>query len=303
MTTKWAMWINYAALIWGVGMVIVNGWVEITEPDPWNYLPLGAGVWLVLQSIFLIRKLKQWERRDGHRQANQTGGSGAQGHAGSTAAAIAAAHLHTAIAQQRALQNTSLMGPPHIFPPGGLVTIPAGALDEPIGYVTAHHCTECSAAIQPNDEHKCGEPSEHDQAVVGTMQKMAGAGLSPDEIAEDMGLVVGWRGWEEAVGGKLKGAGIGSAMIWPIDRPTMAVCVDLRCCGSKQSCDHHGYPICRLHAVDKKPVNPAPTYIIGQVALWGEVWHCETGYLATRGYPLSLDSIAHARAYRVPVLQ
>jgi hypothetical protein len=168
-------------------------------------------------------------------------------------------------------------------------------------------CPTCQAVTATGEVHECPVVSDNDRAAVRTIQDLCAAGLTPEEIATDMGVVLGWRVWNMDSSG-LHGAGTGSITTWPMDAPMLAVCVESGCRGRGTHCGlipGHGYdretkPICRIHALKQKADHHmgAPP-LVGAVALWGEVIECETGYLATRAYPLALPSPVLARAYRV----
>lgn len=181
-------------------------------------------------------------------------------------------------------------------------------------------CEKCGAAHKADAKHECPIATGHDLAVVRTIQSLAGGGLSAKEIAADMGLVVGWRVW--GIGGHgLTGAGIGSRVIWALDKPVLAVCTHDDCaadghinCGSQppEPVMYHGALLREeragrafIHAALNRGALKigdtdwrAGKVVLGRVAMWGDVIHCQLGLLSSRAYPLSLPE-GWARMYRV----
>lgn len=167
-------------------------------------------------------------------------------------------------------------------------------------------CPKCGTALVGKSPHECPTASELDTAVIRTIQTLAAAGLSPEEIAGDMKLMIGYRRWTAKA--DLAGAGSGSTAAWPIDKPTIAVCVKHECAmrpGRREACVKQPYPMCRVHAWKTPELNKASGYsgVSGAVALWGDVIECEKGYLASRAYPLGFDSEGWARGYRVAFIK
>ena len=187
---------------------------------------------------------------------------------------------------------------------------------------------DCGAAFRPTctnqdleqntlvakHDHECPQPSDHDLVVVTTIQALTGVGLTPDEIADDMELVVGWRRWSMN-SSSLTGTGVGRRTPWLPNRPTMATCADTQCGGTESKCytsrhdggNSMGGPSCRIHAMANRNDIMAPVDVMvgstfGMVALWGEVHSCERGFLATRAYPLTLNHGVLAEFYGVQAL-
>lgn len=267
----------------------------------------------------LLSKFLDWRARNGNRKSGQAGDDSSEDDPGAYYSGYQAAI--DALAQKSA--DPGGVGPMAvpIFAPG--MAMKPGAVYHAQTPITAaqvlaasyafnsgsSRCDKCGAAYRTDAGHECVLPSDHDREVVSTIQLLASHGLSPQEIADDMGLVLGWREWGVR-NMTLCGAGVGEDVLWRMDAPMTAVCADIKCCGDKARCDgrsvgsprNPGAPICRIHAV-KKPILkyiPGFTGVPGAVALWGEVITCEQGYLATRAYPLGFRNEGLARMYRVP---
>ena len=198
--------------------------------------------------------------------------------------------------QNAAMQRTTIYG--HMM-------IPAELRDR---HATAQ-CKTCGAAHREKDTHACLAPSAHDLAVVKTIQSLAEAGLDAEEIAGDMGLVIGWRLW--GTGNELlAGATAGQPAPWRLDMPVLAICTDRGCFATEkaEACKVSKKPSCRVHAFKDRGQAQATratmrtSNTLGMVALWGDVIECEKGLLATRAYPLAFESEIYARAYRVAKL-
>lgn len=170
-------------------------------------------------------------------------------------------------------------------------------------------CKTCGAAHREKDAHTCLEPSGHDLAVVKTIQSLAEAGLDGEEIAGDMGVIVGWRIWDTSKG-TLAGATAGKPAAWRLDAPVLAVCTERDCFATEkaEACKVSKKPSCRVHAFKDRAQalsqqrQMSGSHTLGMVALWGDVIECEKGVLATRAYPLAFESEIYARAYRVAKL-
>lgn len=269
------------------------------------FLAVGVGMMILglyhfCRATYYLGKI--WRIYYGNWQSHQADDGGAKGHA------VAAQHAG----------NASTVYP------GGLTWVDPGKAAMGVGFGlgfggvsipppppppflggedTAHRCDRCGTveADDAKTTHVCPVISQVDRDAVRTIQALAANGLSGEEIAADMGIVVGWRVWTPGHG--LAGAGFGSGATWPLDAPAVAVCMNPSCSaiGIRDICARSPRPSCRVHAVKTRDQATYPG-ILGMVALWGEVIECEGGYLASRAYPLALASPAWARAYRVALL-
>lgn len=227
--------------------------------------------------------------------------------------------------------NLGMLGPGQMMKPGGVVTwstpsppssfggnIPTlGGISFVPQFEDVARCSTCGAAYRSSQgKHECTAPSDEDLAAVARIQKICREGPDSEtvrrRVESEMGVKVGWRYWQTARGA-LYGLGTGRDAAWPRHRPIIAACVDTDCCGQPDRCSATGYPgynaqtkpVCRIHALNAvrcdydHRLTPDGQFIKGAVALWGDVITCTGGYLATRGYPVTLTGHAEANWYGV----
>lgn len=303
------------------GIVAAQNW--LIDGSVWN----GTKVMLfaAFTVLFVYWTIQPWRKSHGLRQPDQAGNSGAPRIARGTVSGARAGNSPPAPFQPvpPAGTRSGLRGS-WLSPTGGLMMPDqAPEPDKPVVYDSVTNCQQCGAAhaqqvelsIAPGGEmhaklvlpsgHECQKPDVIDAETVRRIQMLAAAGLSAEEIAGDLGVRVGWRYWRTDATGL---SAVAVPFVWWVDRPTLAVCADRECLETlgqtkrgAMGCTERR-PFCRVHAVKDRAMfgdeQRASNCVFGQVALWGDVIEMDKGWLATRAYPLALESKVWARAYR-----
>jgi len=160
-----------------------------------------------------------------------------------------------------------------------------------------------------------------DDAVVRAIIGYANAGLSPQEICGDLGLVMAWRVWRGGDETRPELLSIARDVVWPERRALVAKCnikgfprpviAQLKALGAQKTLAMRGYGwhedeeqapafgcSCGIYAVPARTetllsYNQLHWRWIGPVALWGTVVEHKGGYRASRAYPLRLESAPH----------